>query len=263
MLCEEESTIMTRTALAIRHVPFEDLGSFAPVLQANGYAVRYVEAGLDDIGTLDPLAADLVIVLGGPIGVNDGADYPFLEDELRLIGCRLAADRPLLGICLGAQLIACALGAPAYRAARPEIGWAPLILTEAGQRSCLAPLAAGEGEETVPVLHWHGDTFDLPTGAVRLASTEVCPNQAFAVGRTGLGLQFHVEAEGRALERWFIGHACEIAATAGVTVGRLRAETARHAAALEARSGAVLRRWLRGIAAGGPEGSTLPAQSSS
>lgn len=99
-----------KTALAIRHVPFEDLGSFAGPLQNLGYRVDYLEAGLTDFGAIDPLRTDVLIVLGGPIGVNDQAEYPFLRDELHLLEQRLDAHRPTLGICLGSQLMAHALG---------------------------------------------------------------------------------------------------------------------------------------------------------
>jgi GMP synthase (glutamine-hydrolysing) len=150
----------SRTAAVIRHVAFEDLGIFREVLAARGYAVRYLEAGVDDLA--GPLAsADLAVVLGGPIGVYETERYPFLVTELRALERRLAAGRPTLGICLGAQLIAAALGARVYPGGKKEIGWAPVALTAAGRAS---PLAALEGR---PVLHWHGDTFDLPRASGR------------------------------------------------------------------------------------------------
>ena len=150
-------------------------------------------------------AADLLVVLGGPIGAYEEELYPFLADELRVIERRLAAGRPVLGICLGSQLMARALGARVYPGTGKEIGWAPLQLTAAGRDSCLAPLGGG-----APVLHWHGDTFDLPKGASLLASTPRYKNQAFAWQRHGLALQCHIEATAAGLERWYIGHACEI-----------------------------------------------------
>jgi len=217
------------SALAIRHVAFEDLGSLGRVLRARGFKIGYRDAGLHGLGALDALKPDLLVVLGGPIGAYEENIYPFLRDELRLIERRLAAKRPVLGICLGAQLMARALGARVYPGPRKEIGWAPLCLTAEGARGPLKHLAP----DKTRVLHWHGDTFDLPQGAVPLASTEICANQAFGLGKHALALQFHAEAVGKNIERWLIGHACEIAAAPGVTPESLRNQTARFAPALE------------------------------
>ncbi|HEY5867263.1 MAG TPA: glutamine amidotransferase, partial [Candidatus Tectomicrobia bacterium] len=178
-----------RQALVIRHVAFEDLGNLAIVLQQRGLTVRYVEAGTENLAQLNPLTPEVLIVLGGPIGVYQERDYPCLTDELRLLERRLAADLPTLGICLGSQLMARALGARVYPGPYKELGWSPLRLSEAGRRSCLAYLARGE----TAVLHWHGDTFDLPAGATRLASTPYYENQAFAWGKRGLALLCHAE----------------------------------------------------------------------
>jgi GMP synthase (glutamine-hydrolysing) len=228
-----------KTCLAIRHVAFEDLGTFADALAERGFAIRYVEAGYDDLAGLGAEDADLLAVLGGPIGANDEALYPFLADELRLVEARLKADRPLLGICLGAQVMARALGARVYaNPAGKEIGWSRLSLTPAGQASPLAGLAA------VDVLHWHGDTFDLPHGAELLASTPRTPHQAFAWGLSGLALQFHPEVSGRGLEKWFIGHAGELSGTSGVTLPELRAATHRAAPRLEEAGRAAFAAWL-------------------
>lgn len=235
---------MKKQALAIRHVAFEDAGSFAVVLEQLGYELRYLEAGVDDLAAIDAAVPDLLLILGGPIGAYEEELYPFLHEELRLIGQRLAAQRPIVGICLGAQLMARALGARVYPGNEgKEIGWARLQLTAPGEASPLRHLAP----ESTPVLHWHGDTFDLPAGAERLAGTLRYPNQAFAVGRHALALQFHPEVTAAGMERWFIGHACEIGATAGVSVPQLRAETARWAAGLQRQGQAMLRDWLQAV----------------
>lgn len=233
------------TCVAFRHVAFEDLGLLEPLLAERGFRVQYLDAGVDDLGAVDPLAPDLLVVLGGPIGANDDTDYPFLADETRTLAARLAADRPTLGLCLGAQLMARALGARVYPAPEKEIGWTGIRLTPAGRSSCLRHL-----DDDTAVLHWHGDTFDLPAGAEHLAATDACPNQAFRYGRNGLALQFHAEAAGAPLERWFIGHTGEIATTPGVTVPRLRAGTARCSERLTERGRRCFSEWLSGVMPG-------------
>ena len=232
-----------RLALVIRHVACEDLGNLAQVLQQRGLVVRYVEAGRDDLGQLNPLAPEVLIVLGGPIGAYQEHHYPFVTDELRLLERRLAANLPTLGICLGAQLMARALGAKVYAGPHKEIGWAPLQLSEAGRRSCLAQLA----KRQAAVLHWHGDTFDLPAGATHLASTPDYDNQAFAWGTRGLALQCHAEVTARGLERWFISHAHEIEHTPGLSVGQLRQDTHCYAPRLQVRAACCWQTWLHEV----------------
>jgi GMP synthase (glutamine-hydrolysing) len=185
----------------------------------------------------------VLIVLGGPVGVYQEQAYPFLTDELRLLEQRLAADLATLGICLGAQLMARALGAKVYPGPRKEIGWAPLHLSEAGRRSCLAQLAKRE----TAVLHWHGDTFDLPAGATHVASTPEYDNQAFAWGTRGLALQFHAEVTARGLERWFISHAHEIDLTPGLSVGQLQKDTQSYAPRLQVRAASCWQTWLNEV----------------
>ena len=228
---------IVKRVIAIRHVHFEDMGSFEPVLRARGFATQYIDATTDDLRAIELERCDLVAVLGGPIGAYEEALYPFLIDELALIERRLASRRPIIGICLGAQLMARALGARVYASGVKEIGSSPLTLTEAGEQSALQHLAGS------PVLHWHGDTFDLPDGAVHLASTPVCRNQAFSRGTTALGLQFHVEAGGPQLERWLVGHAVELT-HAGLSVVALREATARLAPSCTERARQCFAEWL-------------------
>lgn len=227
-----------KTALALRHVPFEHLGILQPLLEVRGYTVRYVNVGVEPVPADDIAAADLVVVLGGPIGAYDDATYPFVRDEAAAIARRLAACKPLLGICLGAQLMARALGAAVKPMGVKEIGFAPITLTVEGAASPLAPLADG-----TPVLHWHGDRYDLPPGARRLASTDLCAEQAFAIGDHALGLQFHLEGQLDELEAWLIGHAAELGA-AGIDPRVLRAQAPAVAERLSQRAREVFTAWL-------------------
>lgn len=234
-----------KTCVAIRHVAFEGLDAFEPVLAERGYAIRYVDIGRDDPAGPALDGADLLVVLGGPIGAYEDAAYPVLADELAAIERRLKSGRPLMGICLGAQLIARALGATVRPMGRKEIGFAPIALTEAGKASCLAPF------EAAPLtLHWHGDSFDLPDGAVHLASSAVCENQAFAYGPNVIAFQFHPEAGADGFEPWLIGHAAELAGV-GIDVAALRLDAARHGPDLARKAGAVSQTWLDGVEAAG------------
>jgi len=228
---------MPRRALAVRHVLFEDLGILEELLVRRGYEVAYVEAGVDPFTPALALEPDLLVVLGGPIGVGDVERYPFLADEIAAVRARLESGAATLGICLGAQLMAAALGAEVAPTGRMELGFAPLALTDAGRDSVLAEL------DGVPVLHWHGDQFAIPEGAARLAETSGFPNQGFARGSAALALQFHPEVDPARLERWLIGHAGELA-DAGVDPRELRAAAAAHGGALVAAGRRLFGRWL-------------------
>ncbi|MHB2264010.1 glutamine amidotransferase [Aliihoeflea sp. PC F10.4] len=229
------------TVQAFRHVGFEDLGSFEAPLRSAGYEIEYVEMAERDPASLDPLAPDLLVVLGGPIGVYDHDAYPVIEAERQFIETRLRAGRPTLGICLGAQLIAAALGARVYPGPAKEIGWSTLELTQAGRDHPLAEL------DGVSVLHWHGDTFDMPEGCEHLASTPICRNQAFSRGRNLLALQFHPEVLGSRFEHWLLGHASELG-TSGIDPVKLRKDAHRYAHGLERAGAAMIGNWLAGLA---------------
>jgi GMP synthase (glutamine-hydrolysing) len=211
-----------RSAVALRHIAFEDLDALEAPLRDAGFEVTYVDtATARELDFTDSaLAADLLVVLGGPMGVYETASYPFLATEIDLVRRRLGSKQAVLGICLGAQIIAAALDARVYPGqAGKEIGWGSLSLTEAGHASVLKGIG-----ESHKVLHWHGDTFDLPDGATLLASTPRYPNQAFSYGDSGLALQFHLEASATGLERWYQGHAAELA-TEAIEVAALREES--------------------------------------
>jgi GMP synthase (glutamine-hydrolysing) len=221
--------------IALYHVGFENLGTFAAPLEALGYRVRYQHASVP-LPAAQWAEADLVVVLGGPIGVNDTAQYPWLAAEIEGIKLRLQLKRPMLGVCLGAQLMAFALGGEVgSRAAGKEICWSTLDISD--QAGPLAHL------RNVPVLHWHGDNIRLPDGVASIASTPGTPCQAFMVGQHALGIQFHAEFEPSALEQWLTGHAVELH-HAGVDLQALRSDTQRYGAQLERAGQAVIRDWL-------------------
>lgn len=181
-------------------------------------------------------------MLGGPIGIYEIERYPFLKNELATIEAAVKQGTPVAGICLGCQALAAVLAARVYPGKQKELGWDQLTLTEEGKAS---PLGVLEG---VHILNWHGDTFDLPAGATRLASTDITPNQAFAYGPNVLALQFHVELPARDLERWLIGHTGELASSK-VDLGAMRAETARLAPAANVAGKRLFNAWLDGLSA--------------
>ena len=172
-------------AHVLQHVPFEGLGSIEPWLSARNALVTWTRF-FEDPSLPETTDIDLLIALGGPMSVNDEDLLPWLRAEKSFIACAIASGRPVLGICLGAQLIASALGARVYTGPHKEIGWHPV------SGACAEPGSFAFPGEFL-AFHWHGETFDLPPGAVCLASSEACRHQAFRFGRNVLGLQFHLE----------------------------------------------------------------------
>lgn len=170
----------------LQHVSFEGLGSIADWLAARvNTRVTFVRLYRGE--ALPPVdSADLIIALGGPMSVNDEALFSWLREEKRFLSEAITNGTPVLGICLGAQLIASALGASVYPGPEKEIGWFPVFAEPAQPEAFNFP-----AESTV--FHWHGETFDLPQGAIHLASSAVCRHQAFQVGPRAIGLQFHLE----------------------------------------------------------------------
>ena len=169
----------------LQHVPFEGLGSLETWLSERGADVHYTRF-YESSALPNPRAVDLVIAMGGPMSVNDERDYPWLKPEKVFVHEAIRRGLPVVGVCLGAQLIASALGARVYANAEKEIGWFQIKAADADGDVFRFPRQA-------TVFHWHGETFDLPPGAVRLAGSSVCENQAFQIGKNVIGLQFHLE----------------------------------------------------------------------
>ncbi len=226
-----------KTAVAVRHVAFEDLGLIEPWLKQRGWRVVYYDAGVDELWKIDLGQVDLFAVLGGPIGACDDDLYPFLGEEAALIRQRIDSGRPVLGICLGAQLMARALDAGVAPMPTKEIGFGALELTREGAASPLGCIAEQ------PVLHWHGDQFDLPAGVSTLARTSACPNQAFMVGDHAMAWQFHLEVDAARIDQWLIGHTGELR-QAGIDITALRSAADRQRAGLSQALDAVLTDWF-------------------
>jgi GMP synthase (glutamine-hydrolysing) len=182
--------------LVLQHIACEPPGVYEDVLLERGAALHRVELDegepLPDRGTFDAIVA-----MGGPMSATDDRELPWLADEKRLIGDAARAGVPFFGVCLGVQLLAASLGARVYPGPAPEVGVLPVTLTDAALSD---PVFAGLSRELV-TLQWHGDTFDLPEGAVRLAGSRAYPNQAFRYGRA-YGVQFHLEVSRELLEEW-------------------------------------------------------------
>jgi GMP synthase-like glutamine amidotransferase len=195
MTLKPTKTNVMPTIQVIQHVPFEGPGVIADWALQRRYPLTisrlYAGDALPSIGSIDWL-----VVMGGPMSVNDEAAYAWLAPERALICQAIAAGKTVVGVCLGAQLIAAALGARVYPNAQQEIGWFPVSKTP---EALTHPLLGGVPDSFVP-LHWHGDTFDMPQGATRLFQTEACINQAFVYAERVMGLQFHLEATAQTLE---------------------------------------------------------------
>lgn len=170
----------------LQHVPYEGPGRIVPWLRARGCQLTRTRLWETD-ALPEPATVDFLVVMGGPMSVNDHDEHPWLAAEKALVRRLIEDGKAVLGVCLGAQMIASAMGADVYPAAEKEIGWFPIEGLDA------APGAKVRFPKSVEVFHWHGETFDLPAGAVRLARSEVCENQAFQLGRSVVGLQFHLE----------------------------------------------------------------------
>lgn len=182
--------------LVFRHVPHEHLGRIEPELARRGIGIDYADVYQPGAAAPDPSLYDGLIFMGGPMSVNDG--LPYLEQEARWIAQAVEARRPVLGVCLGAQLIAKALGARVYPNPVKEIGWFEIDLTGEAAGD---PLFAGVGPRET-VFQWHGETFDLPPGARLLASSAACVRQAFCVGSSTYGMQFHLEVTPEMIADW-------------------------------------------------------------
>lgn len=176
-----------KKGLIIRHVPYEGIAGYRAPIEAAGYELDRIDVTDPAFATMDLTTPDLVILMGGPMGVYEREAHPWIDCEIDRLAHRLARGLPTLGVCFGAQMIAAALESEVYAGPVKEVGFAPIALNEVGEDSPLRHV------RDVPVLHWHGDTFTLPEGVERLASSSAYVNQAFRRGPELLALQFHAE----------------------------------------------------------------------
>jgi GMP synthase (glutamine-hydrolysing) len=232
-------------AIVLQHADFEGPARIGDLLAARGYAIEVRHLHRGDRVPSRMEARDLLVVMGGSMGVGDAhrPDLAFLGDEIRLLEQCIATDAPVLGVCLGAQLLAHAAGARVYPMAERgggapayEVGWGPIWFHAKGNEDLLRGVPP---EATV--LHWHGDTFELPSGATLLASSAACANQAFRLGRRQFAFQFHCEVERDHVES-FLRDDADFVTSANGSEGaaRLLAETAVHVAAMRSTADAML-----------------------
>lgn len=231
-----------RKILVVQHVPHEPLGTLDRLLRRHKIRIKFVNFSRHPDALPDIAGYDALIVLGGPMNVDEAHLHPHLLTEMRLLEAALRADLPILGICLGAQLLAHVLGAPVGRNRAPELGWQEVRLTEAGRADpVLCHLQQGK-----QVFHWHGDTFGIAQGAVLLAESDLCAHQAFRYGKHAYGLQFHLEADEPVIDRWLRVYQDDLARTHGPDAAqRIRLQTRQHLPPMRALGDAVFVDLLR------------------
>lgn len=231
--------IIMKKALIVRHVPREGAAGFLQPIEGAGYQIDRIDVASPEFGDVDLCTPDLLIMMGGPMGVYEHDLHPWIPVQLEKLAARLEQDLPTLGVCLGSQMIAAALGARVYPGSSMELGFAPVQLNGSGVDSPLRHL------DGVAVLHWHSDTFDLPHGVELLASTSSYTHQAFRRGRNLLALQFHAEmGEDPRFEDW-LNHFwadLDIARQCGIA---LREQHAAHGPAAVAAGRRMIGEWLQ------------------
>ena len=228
-------------ALVLTHLQPEGSCTLGQTLESRGMRIRTINTPRDGIDEIDPLRPDLLIVMGGPVGVYQADDYPFLQQEMDILKKRMEADLPTIGICLGSQLMAGALGANVYKGEQgKEVGWETLSATDEGKDGIVNLLCT----PNTNMFHWHGDTFDLPDGATCLASSDKYKNQIYSHGKA-LGLQCHPEVQENQLQEWFVMFQRDITGDNPlIPVNELRAQTREYIDILNAQAKLFFNAWL-------------------
>lgn len=207
--------------LVLQHIECEDLGTIANAMSQRGIGYKYVRLFDGEPVPSDPGNYSGLIILGGPMNVYEEDKFPYLKDEDILIKKAVKNDMPVLGICLGGQLIAKATGAKVKKGTKKEIGWYDLKLTKDSRQDKVFNSLPG----TIKVFQWHGDTFDIPDGAVHLAGSELFSNQAYRVGSSIYGLQFHLEVTQKMINRWISEYKEELSTLDYINAGRIISDT--------------------------------------
>lgn len=229
-----------KRAFVIRHTPYEGIAGFRQPVEAAGYTIDRIDVTDPGFASADFVSPDLVVLMGGPMGVYERDAHPWIAREIEQLALRLDRGLPTLGVCLGAQMIAAALGSRVYPGPVKEVGFAPIAVNAAGLASPVRHLAG------VPVLHWHGDTFDLPPGTELLASTPAYAHQAFRGGPALLALQCHPEmGEDERFEEWV--EDTDYLTEAGTDPHAMRAAHAEHGPRAVAAGRAVVAEWLAAL----------------
>ncbi|WP_188064857.1 glutamine amidotransferase [Sphingobium sp. KCTC 72723] len=230
-----------KRALIVRHLPREGAAGYLQPIEAAGYHIDRIDVASPDFAGVDLCDPDLLIMMGGPMGVYETDVHPWIPVQLAKLAQRLERDRPTLGVCLGSQMIAAALGARVYPGGHMELGFAPVTVTGTGAAS---PLRHVDG---VPLLHWHSDTFDLPDNVDLLASTDRYAHQAFRRGPNLLALQFHAEmGQDPRFDDW-LTHFWADLDVAGQCGIALRRDHDDHGPGAVAAGRAMIGEWLAGI----------------
>jgi GMP synthase (glutamine-hydrolysing) len=227
-------------ALIVYHVQKQDLGSIKEVLEARGFTLEYLEAQADELPNIAADAHDLTVILGGPMGVYEADQHPYLLNEIDYIQRRMKLDKPLLGICLGAQLIAKSLGSNVFKGTQGrEVGWCDIHLNEAGIKSPMRHFASAQTK----IVQAHQDTFDLPSCATLLASSDMYDIQAYNVGKNIMATQFHPEADKEILDYW-LENKQEFFETGDHSPERMQKQAASYLPKLKNQTAFFINEWL-------------------
>jgi GMP synthase (glutamine-hydrolysing) len=229
-----------KRAVVIEHDPSISLGNLQPVLIQAGYTIEIVDARTADLGAIDASAPDLVVVLGNDSAVYEKDQLEYIAREEKWVAERLAAEKPILGVCFGAQIMASALGGEVYKGDSTQIGYRAVETTEAGAAS---PIAVFDG---VPVMQWHGDTFTLPETVTRLAGSSDYENEAFAIDNWALAIQFHPEVTEDMFAQW-LSDGRESVTAQGLSEAELMNEHLALNERMQDASVSMLTTWLAGL----------------